>query len=81
MNPKEIVAIYRRLEPYAFDQASSTWQNRFIRSGAKQTLQRSVRQQLASQGVRWNEETDALHFTLGTGAMGGLEPSKEQMNF
>lgn len=74
MNPKDIIALYRRLEPYAFEQASSTWQNRFVRNGAKQALKRSVRQQLASQGIRWNEETDELHFTLGTGAQGGLEP-------
>lgn len=73
MNPQDLLNIHKALSPYSFDQASSTWPGRFVRSDAKKALTRSIRKQLAAVGIRWNEETDQLHFTLGTGAKGGLE--------
>lgn len=51
LNPHEIKGICDRLRNVAFDQATSTWPNRFIRQDARAILLDSMAKQLHHMGI------------------------------
>lgn len=62
LNPHEIKGICDRLQSVAFDQATSTWPNRFIRQDARQILLDSMKKQLHHMGIVQDHEA----FRLGS---------------
>jgi hypothetical protein len=53
MNPYDVAALYTKIRPLEFSQATSTWPGRFIREEADQALAQSVRRHLEVMGCDW----------------------------
>lgn len=51
LNPHEMKGIADRLGNVSFEQATSTWPNRFIRKDAQKVLLDSIRKQLHHMGL------------------------------
>ncbi|GHJ85191.1 hypothetical protein NliqN6_1593 [Naganishia liquefaciens] len=62
LNPHEIKGICDRLQSVSFDQATSTWPNRFIRHNAREILLNSMQKQLHHMGI----VQDGATFRIGS---------------
>lgn len=58
LRPRDAQKIWRTVEHLPFQQASSSWPNRFVREDAKRILQESLTAHLAACG--WREKGDEL---------------------
>lgn len=75
LNPHEIKGICDRLQGLDFDEATSTWPNRFIRKDARRVLLDSAQKQLLHMGVveeggkfRVGSKSETVHMRISIGA-------------
>ncbi|WVF66059.1 hypothetical protein IAT40_000797 [Kwoniella sp. CBS 6097] len=60
LRPKSILSIYNTLRNLSFDEATSSWPSKWIRSDAKKALEESVVAYLAAEGWRLDEDGELV---------------------